>query len=82
MWGAIHSYTAVEPKDTANDKNYLVIGPWASQLSQSGYEGFFARTAEVEGNTTEQFRRDVLASLLQPSICWMQRAEGGHACRC
>ena len=26
MWGAIHSYEAVEPKDTHNDKNYLVMG--------------------------------------------------------
>src|SRR6202161_1343054 len=28
MWGGIHSYAAVEPKDTNNDKNFLVMGPW------------------------------------------------------
>src|ERR1700691_3672236 len=28
MWGAIHSYQAVEPKDLQNDKNFLVMGPW------------------------------------------------------
>ena len=28
LWGAIHCYEAVEPKDAANDKNYLVMGPW------------------------------------------------------
>src|SRR5215216_6840436 len=28
MWGAIHSYLAVEPKDTANTMNFLVLGPW------------------------------------------------------
>ena len=26
MWGAIHCYEAVEPKDTSNDNNYLVMG--------------------------------------------------------
>jgi predicted acyl esterase len=31
MWGAIHSYLAVEPKDTANDRNFLVMGPWRAQ---------------------------------------------------
>src|SRR5262249_20867471 len=26
MWGAIHSYLAAEPKDKANDKNFLIMG--------------------------------------------------------
>ena len=38
MWGAIHSYEAVEPKDTNNDKNFLVMGPW--RHSGVNYEGF------------------------------------------
>ena len=37
MWGAIHCYLAVEPKDTNNDKNYLVMGPW--RHSGVNYEG-------------------------------------------
>jgi putative CocE/NonD family hydrolase len=58
MWGAIHSYAAVEPKDTANDKNFLVMGPWSH--SQVNYDGLSLGPLKWEGNTTQQFRRDVL----------------------
>ena len=58
MWGAIHAYQAVEPKDTSNDKNYLVMGPW--RHSQVNYEGFSLGPLLWDGNTTLQFRRDVL----------------------
>jgi putative CocE/NonD family hydrolase len=47
MWGAIHSYLATESKDTANNKNFLVMGPW--RHSQVNYD-----------DTALQFRRDVL----------------------
>src|ERR1035437_7610336 len=58
MWGAIHSYAAVEPKDTANDKNFLVMGPWRhSQVNRIGYT---LGNLKWEGDTTLQFRRDVL----------------------
>ena len=46
MWGAIHSYLAVEPKDTANTMNFLVMGPW--RHSGVNYDGSIARPAEVE----------------------------------
>lgn len=58
MWGAIHSYEAVEPKDTHNDKNYLVMGPW--RHSQVNYDGYSLGPLLWDGNTTYQFRRDVL----------------------
>ncbi|MGA8269158.1 MAG: CocE/NonD family hydrolase, partial [Candidatus Acidiferrales bacterium] len=58
MWGAIHSYEAVEPKDTNNDKNYLVMGPW--RHSQVNYEGFSLGPLLWDGDTALQFRRDVL----------------------
>ena len=58
MWGAIHSYEAVEPKDTNNDKNYLVLGPW--RHSQVNYDGFSLGPLLWDGNTALQFRRDVL----------------------
>ncbi|MGB6430598.1 MAG: CocE/NonD family hydrolase [Candidatus Acidiferrales bacterium] len=58
MWGAIHCYEAVEPKDTNNDKNFLVMGPW--RHSQVNYDGYSLGPLLWEGNTTEQFRRDVL----------------------
>jgi uncharacterized protein len=58
MWGAIHSYEAVEPKDTNNDKNYLVMGPW--RHSQVNYDGFSLGPLLWDGDTALQFRRDVL----------------------
>jgi putative CocE/NonD family hydrolase len=58
MWGAIHCYEAVEPKDTANDKNYLVMGPW--RHSQVNSDGYSLGPLRWLGDTTLQFRRDVL----------------------
>lgn len=58
MWGAIHSYEAVEPKDTANDKNFLVMGPW--RHSQVNTEAFSLGPLRWDGDTDLQFRRDVL----------------------
>jgi predicted acyl esterase len=58
MWGAVHSYATVEPKDVANDKNYLVLGPW--RHSGVNYEGRSLGALKFEGDTALQFRRDVL----------------------
>jgi putative CocE/NonD family hydrolase len=58
MWGAIHSYEAVEPKDKGNDKNYLVMGPW--RHSQVNYDASSLGALNWDGDTALQFRRDVL----------------------
>jgi putative CocE/NonD family hydrolase len=58
MWGAIHCYEAVEPKDTNNDKNFLVMGPW--RHSQVNYEGYSLGPLLWDGDTALQFRRDTL----------------------
>jgi putative CocE/NonD family hydrolase len=58
MWGAIHSYLAVEPKDTGNDKNFLVMGPW--RHSGVNYDGSSLGPLKFDGDTALQFRRDVL----------------------
>jgi putative CocE/NonD family hydrolase len=58
MWGAIHSYEQVEPKDKNNDKNYLVMGPW--RHSQVNYDGTSLGPMKWDGDTALQFRRDVL----------------------
>jgi uncharacterized protein len=58
MWGAIHSYEQVEPKDKGNDKNYLVMGPW--RHSQVNYDGASLGPMKWDGDTALQFRRDVL----------------------
>jgi putative CocE/NonD family hydrolase len=58
MWGGIHSYEAWEPKDQSNTMNYLVMGPW--RHSQANYDGYNLGPLRWNGNTTLQFRRDVL----------------------
>jgi len=58
MWGAIHSYLAVEPKDSANNMNFLVMGPW--RHSGVNYDGSSLGPLKWEGDTALQFRRDVL----------------------
>jgi putative CocE/NonD family hydrolase len=57
MWGAIHSYLAVEPKDTTNTMNYLVMGPW--RHSGVNYDGSTLGPLKFDGDTALQFRRDV-----------------------
>src|SRR5580700_2225046 len=58
MWGAIHCYLAVEPKDTHNDMNFLVMGPW--RHSGVNYDGYSLGPLKWDGDTALQFRRDVL----------------------
>ena len=58
MWGAIHTYTALEPKDRGNDLNYLVMGPW--RHSGVNYDGSSLGALQWNGDTALQFRRDVL----------------------
>jgi hypothetical protein len=58
MWGANHSYAALEPKDVNNDKNFLVIGPW--RHSGANYEGRGLGPLKFDGDTALQWRRDIL----------------------
>jgi putative CocE/NonD family hydrolase len=58
MWGAIHCYLATEPKDTGNDKNFLVMGPW--RHSGVNYDGTTLGPLRWNGDTALEFRRDVL----------------------
>ena len=66
IYGAVHSYPAMESKDTANDKNFLVVGPWFhSQVNRSGYSlGPF----QWEGDTAAQARRDVIKPLFDQHL--------------
>jgi putative CocE/NonD family hydrolase len=57
MWGAIHSYREVEPKDKDNNLNYLVMGPWFH--SQVNREGRALGPLEWDGDTTADFRNEV-----------------------
>jgi putative CocE/NonD family hydrolase len=58
MWGAIHCYLALEPKDARNDLNYLVMGPW--RHSGVNYDGSSLGPLKFNGDTATEFRRDVL----------------------
>src|SRR5215510_14137982 len=58
MWGAIHSYLAVEPKDSGNDKNYLIMGPWFH--SQINREGSSLGPLRWSTDTTLDVRRDII----------------------
>jgi uncharacterized protein len=58
MWGAIHSYLAMEPTDTGNNRNFLVMGPW--RHSGVNYDGSSLGPLRWDGDTAFQFRRDVL----------------------
>ncbi|MEO8746171.1 MAG: CocE/NonD family hydrolase [Rhodanobacter sp.] len=58
MWGAVHAYAATEPKDRANDMNYLVIGPWRHAQENNGGSSLGLFT--WAGDTSLQFRQDLL----------------------
>jgi putative CocE/NonD family hydrolase len=58
MWGAIHSYQAIEPHDKNNNLNYLVMGPW--RHSQINSDGFSLGPLLWNGDTAEQYRHDIL----------------------
>ncbi len=58
MYGANHSYQAMEGRDSGNTLNYLVMGPW--RHSQVNYDGSSLGALKFDGDTAHQFRRDVL----------------------
>ncbi|MGA7342915.1 MAG: CocE/NonD family hydrolase [Terracidiphilus sp.] len=58
MWGANHSYAALEPKDTGNDMNFLVMGPWSH--SQVNRLGWALGPLQWTGDTTRQYRHNIL----------------------
>ncbi len=58
MWGANHSYAAEESKDTHNDMNFLVMGPWFhSQINRTGWN---LGPLKWKGDTARQYREEVL----------------------
>jgi putative CocE/NonD family hydrolase len=58
MWGAVHSYAAIEPKDRGNDKNFLIMGPWFH--SQINRDGSSLGPLHWNGDTSLEVRRDIL----------------------
>ena len=66
MWGAIHAYQAVEPKDTANTMNFLALGPW--RHSGTNYEQRELGQLKLPGDTATEFRLTVLKPFLDSHL--------------
>ncbi|USX24750.1 CocE/NonD family hydrolase [Oxalobacteraceae bacterium OTU3CINTB1] len=62
IYGAYATYAAVEPQDKANNKNFLVVGPW--RHSGVNYEGSSLGALKFTGDTALEFRRDVMLPFL------------------
>ena len=62
IYGPVAVYQALEKKDTANDKVFLVIGPW-SHGQQTG-DGSALGAIKFDADTALQFRRDVMRPFL------------------
>jgi putative CocE/NonD family hydrolase len=62
IYGAQAVYRALEPKDTGNDKVFLVMGPWYH--GQQIAEGSSLGALRFESNTALWFRRNVLRPFL------------------
>jgi uncharacterized protein len=62
IYGAMAVYDAIEPKDAANDKVFLVMGPW--HHGQQIGDGSRLGALRFGGNTALQFRREILRPFL------------------
>ncbi len=62
IYGAVHTYAATEARDMANDRNYLVLGPWRHGGQNS--DGSTLGPLKLEGDTGLQFRRDIMRPFL------------------
>ena len=58
MYGGLAMYQALEPRDKANDKLFLVLGPW--RHSGAGGEAAGLGPLRFDGDTALAFRRDIL----------------------
>src|SRR5262245_7408264 len=62
IYGDVAVYKAIEPKDTANDTVFLVMGPW--HHGQEIGDGSTLGALKFNADTALQFRRDILAPFL------------------
>jgi hypothetical protein len=62
IYGAMAVYRAIEPKDTTNDKVFLVMGPW--HHGQEIDEGSSLGAIKFGSDTAASFRREILAPFL------------------
>ena len=62
IYGDIAVYKAIEPKDTNNDKVFLVLGPW--HHGQEIRDGSALGAIKFNSDTSLTFRRDILRPFL------------------
>jgi putative CocE/NonD family hydrolase len=62
IYGAIAVYKAIKPKDTANDKVFLVMGPW--HHGQEIGEGSSLGALKFHSDTALYFRQNILRPFL------------------
>jgi putative CocE/NonD family hydrolase len=62
IYGAIAVYKAIKPKDTGNDKVFLVMGPW--HHGQEIGDGSSLGAIKFGSDTALAFRRDILRPFL------------------
>jgi putative CocE/NonD family hydrolase len=62
IYGGIAVYKAIKPKDTNNDKVFLVLGPWYH--GQEIRDGSTLGALNFNSNTALTFRRDILRPFL------------------
>ena len=66
IYGATAAYAATETKDSTNDKNFLVIGPWNHGGSNS--DGSTLGALHFGGDPSAWFRRTVLLPFLDQHL--------------
>src|SRR4051812_14100686 len=62
IYGATAIYRAIEPKDTANDKVFLVLGPW--HHGQQILDGSSLGALKFDSDTALYFRQNILRPFL------------------
>ena len=62
IYGAIAVYKAIKPKDTSNDKVFLVMGPW--HHGQEIEDGSTLGALKFNSDTALYFRREILRPFL------------------
>jgi hypothetical protein len=62
IYGATAVYKAIEPKDTANDKVFLVMGPWYH--GQQIEDGSTLGALRFNSDTARHFRQEILRPFL------------------
>jgi putative CocE/NonD family hydrolase len=62
IYGAPAVYRAIEPKDTGNDKVFLVLGPW--HHGQEIRDGSSLGAIRFDSDTAAYFRREILRPFL------------------